>query len=755
MANEINFYVDLATRFFVKHNKSIAHIAVLLFITLCLFAIASAFWSGASLAEALFVLELKGFANVCHYTLTQKIFGAIVFCTNGTGLWPLRLASAICAFVVLLCAYFSAKKLYGVNTAFLAALALATIPGFAGFAVKALPDMWFAVLVSVPVTVWLTGRTGKPLFWARWACIWLSLVLGFLSFGFSAVYIFLGFIICNFVLTKCKKQPFFNRRFWLLAVIFTLSIVALLAAGKFMPLGAGADLTLAGLNLAGFARFGEFSLGRLGLRLLEGMGVWIAAFLVIGVWRLICFARHKPVMPFLVAAPVVWFLATFLPAAAADRGNAGLYLSALPPVAIFIAYYLNRYAEYKNARQSSRREHKSNALTIKLLLWIWGAVVCGAGVLLIFNLEMAWQRELYFETRHLTLLIISGVFIVYLGFRSFWIVIRAYACWGFIIVMLLSFIFLNNAILKPARDILYSPLYFNQNLALLYPDIKIGGLTMAVWHNAPIAETRARYFLYANFPVEFMVLTASDLIEGIQVLPTRFVVEAHALADWGPAIHGAGYQPVYWEEVDGVLLVVMEKSRAVIGAEDAGIVLAATDGEEGLWASGFCYGSGYLASYTGAGELPKAATQIIFYPRQNLRLFNVVVNEGLRNPRVFRWLATAGAAAPRGAYTGLVLHYKTPYINKHWPYSASFQKWALETVMDNIQPNFTAFTGLTPSHSRTRRVLAKMLPSYDLRHIINTSVFEKISVEKQNDTVFLRFYLHGAPRLSLGLRVNR
>lgn len=739
---------------FGKRRKTITHILVLLFLTIIVFGLPAVLWTGAGTAEALFWLELQGLTETSHTLLTRTFFAFIAQSANLTGIWPLRLMSSGCAFTVLLCIYLGVKRLYDSHTAFLAALILITTPLFARYAVTGLPNMWFMVLVSVSVAIWLTAA-GKPLALWRWFLIWLFTVLGLLSFGLTALYVFFIFIITNFVIMARKKQLFFTKRLKILTAVFAFSIVVVLGGSLLLPQQFNlVSVRYFYLSINGIS---AFNLSVAGFGMLEALGIWLLALAVICGWMVVCAVRRKPLHWENIRPLALWFVATLPPAVLAGYDAKGFYLSALAPLAVFAALGLNRYAGFKNAQHHARRTLKGNAITLKLLLFLWGAVISVVGIYFVFNLEAAWQRDLYLQTPQLVCLIIIGIFIIVLSIRSFWIISRAYAYWGFIIVMLLSFSFIANTVIKPARDVLYTSFYFNHNIKALYPQISDTGLTMGLADMLEKDGMLARYFMYAGFPVHFSVLTKADFTSDDVELPSLLIFEPHMLAQLQHVPYDAGYRPVYWEEVQGTLLVILEKQTALENEDmvKAGLVLAHADGSDAVWAPGFCFNGSYLLPYESGGAVRAARAEIVQYPNYNLRIFSVNTGEGLTDPYTFRWLVSAGNAAPKGSYTGLALNCQTAYINKHWPYSVSFQKWVLNNITAQLEPAFIMFTGLKPDHKRTRRILEKILAYAEIRPAPINAPYDRIVFERLDALAFLRFYLNDSPKMSFEIKANR
>lgn len=733
------------------------HLLVLTLLVVLLFVASSGLWTGAAFSEALFFSGLKGGQAYGNFPLpTQKLFELLAATADNGSLWPLRIFSAACAWLILLVVYFGSRAFYGANAAFLAALVLLTTPFFERFAIMGLPYMWQAALISSVSAMALAARTTQPWSWLR-ATSFLFLSLLSLCFGGVAVLgAILPLLLCYFLTLKSKRQLIFSRRIILPGMVFIIMLAALFCEAALRAPDAWFSLKLAGFDadaIQGFVLLSKWK--PYVLTLLNILGLWILAPVVIILWALRQKLRRKPAnLPYWKQLGV-WLIAALLAALFWPYDNAGRFLSLLPPLAIFIGYYLDRYARYRNSRPRSRATLKANAITLKFLLTLWGLAICGCGIWLIFNLEQAWQRQFYLETGHLVFLIALGVLIIILSVRSFWIIGRVYSYWGFIVAMLLSFSFIGYGVVVPSRDIVYTPYYFNRNLKTLLPAIETEGVTLGVLPRTDRNVVLARFFLYADYPVHFVALNRDNFKDLASALPTHLAVTSDMLANLGQTPYEAGYRPVFWEEVAGTLLIVLERFAETDTQGLHPLLNLANTAEAADWLPGYCLAGGYLIPYDSQGNMPAFSTQVAVYPDYNLRIINAVIDEGIRDPYIFRWLTAAGRAAPKGAYTGLALHFKTPYINKHWPYGVRFQQWVMEEILSNVQPSFTAFTGLNPEHGRTKRVLKKLLQPEKVRNAAVSTVVNRIDFEWLTTTVFLRFYAESAYSLTLEVPLRK
>ena len=737
-----------------QRGQSRLYILVITLLVVLLFMATPGLWTGGAFSEALFFSGLKTPAYGEFPRLTQKLFGLLAALGGYGSLWPLRLFSAFCAWLILLCTYCSARCLYGANAAFLAVLVLLTIPFFERFAVMGLPYMWLAALISIMLAMGLTAKNGRPWAWWRWALIWFISLLALLCCGLAALGALLPLLLCHFLILKPKKQLLFKLRMLLPLAVFAITLAALLCEGLLHGPEAWFSLEHTAFNISALGDCTRLGFWQgLGFALMDALGLWVLAFVLIALWTLKQLLRQQPAASLPCGKLLgVWLIAALLSSLCGPYDNSGRFLGLLPPLAILIGYYLDRYARYRNSLPQARHALKANAVTLKFLLTLWGIAICGVGVWLVFNLEQAWQREFFLETRHLVFLIVLGACLIVLSVRSFWIIGRAYAYWGFIVAMLLSFSFIGYGVVIPSRDILYTPYYFNQNLKTLFPTVKADGITVGVLPQIDRNVMRARFFLYADYPVHFVTLNLANFSDLAPALPSSLVLTSDILANLGAAPYEAGYRPVFWEEVAGTLLIVMKRFAETEPENALSLLNLANSKEPALWPSGgYCFTGGYLIPYNSQSPGLVSATQIAVYPDYNLRIFNAAVNEGLRDPYVFRWLVTAGRAAPKGAYTGLALNFKTPYVNKHWPYGVRFQQWALDAVMAEVQPAFTVFSGLNPEHGRTRRVLTKLLRPEKIRHIKINAPADQIDFERTTGAAFLKFYMGATFSLALEL----
>lgn len=737
-------------------GKSLLHVLMLTLLVVLLFGATAGLWTGAAFSEALFFTGLKGLVSSDFPLAAQKLFALIAATADNGSLWPLRIFSVFCAWVLLLITYFSARGLYGVNAAFLAALVLLTLPLFERFASMGLPYMLQAALISGLSAAALTAVIRQIWSWRRWVLFLCCSLLALLFCGPGALGAILPLLLYHFLTLKSKRQLIFSVRLILPMAVLAIMLAAFFCEAWLRGPEAWFSLRHMSFNLDAVSHFPRLDFwSQRGWGLLNVLGLWLMALAIIVFWvlrrRLRRIAINQPYGQRLG----LWLVAALLAALLMPYDNVSCFLGLLPPLAILTGYYLNRYAVYRNALPRSRSALKAHAISLKFILTLWGIAICGGGLWLFFNLEQAWQREFYLETWHLIFLIVLGACMIVLSVRSFWIIGRAYAYWGFIIAMLLSFSFIGYGVVVPARDILYTPYYFNQNLKTLLPALGSQGLAVGVLPQTDRNAILARFFLYADYPVHFMVLHQANFKHLAPQLPSRLALTSDLLAALGEAPHAAGYRPAFWEEVAGTLLIVLERFP-ITERDNAQPLLNLADATAASgWPEGFCFAGGYLIPYSSQGQTSPLSPQIVVYPNNNLRIISADINEGLRNPYLFRWLITSGRAAPRGTYTGLVLHFQTFDINQREPYGMRFQQWALKEVLAGVQPAFTAFAGLNPKHTPTAKVLEKLLQPEKVRSIVFGAPADKIDFEGLNAAVFLKFYMDGSYRLALELPLRK
>lgn len=748
-------------RFLLRHmilpgGKSRLRVLMLTLLAALLFGATAGLWTGAAFSEALFFTGLKGLVNSDFPLAAQKLFALAATAADNGGLWPLRIFSAVCAWAILLVTYFSARGLYGVNAALLAALVLLTLPLFERFAIVGLPYMLQAALISGLSAVTLTAGTGPIWPWWRWTLFLCFSLLALLFCGLGALGAILPLLLYHFLTLKGKRQLFFSVRIIWPAVVFVMMLAAFFLEAGLRGPEAWSSLRHMTFNFNSLPQFFRLNFwSQRGFELINALGLWLLALALIMFWILRRRLYRKAVNQPYGQRLGWWLAAATLAAVLTPYNNVGRFLGLLPPLAILTGYYLNRYAVYRNALPRSRSALKARAISLKFILTLWGLAICGGGLWLFFNLEQAWQREFYLETGHLIFLIVLGACTIVLSVRSFWIIGRAYAYWGFIIAMLLSFSFIGYGVVVPARDILHTPYYFNQNLKTLLSGNPSGGVTLGVLPQTDRNAILARFFLYADYPVHFVVLNQANFKNLAPVLPVRLILTSDVLAALGDKPRAAGYRPVFWEEVAGTLLIVLERFPAAKTDNVQPLLNLADAAEAGGWPAGYCFAGGYLIPYGSQGQEPLLSPQIVAYPDNNLRIISAGINEGLRDPYVFRWLITSGRAAPRGAYTGLALHFQALHLNERRPYGVGFQQWALAEILAGVQPAFTLFTGLNPQHAHSAKALEKLLQPDKVRSMAFGAPTGKIDFEGLNTSAFLKFYVEGATRLALELPLRK
>lgn len=737
-------------------GKSPLHVLILTLLAALLFGATAGLWTGAAFSEALFFTGLKGLVSSDFPLAAQKLFALVAAVADNGSLWPLRIFSAVCAWALLLITYFSTRRFYGVNAALLAALVLLTLPLFERFAIMGLPYMLQAALISSLSAAALTAGTGQRWSWWRWTLFLCCSLLALLFCGLGALGAILPLLLHHFLTLKPKRQLLFSVRLILPMAVLVIMLAAFFLEAWLRGPEAWFNLRHMTLNFDGLSHFPRLNFwSQSGFGLINALGLWLLALALILLWVLRRRLHRKAVNQPYGQLLGWWLVAALLAAVLMPYNNVGRFLGLLPPLAIITGYYLNRYAVYRNALPRSRSALKARAISLKFILTLWGIAICGGGLWLFFNLEQAWQREFYLETGHLVFLIVLGACTIVLSVRSFWIIGRAYAYWGFIIAMLLSFSFIGYGVVVPARDILYTPYYFNQNLKTLLPNSPSDGVTMGVLPQTDRNAVLARFFLYADYPVNFVVLNQANFKNLAPVLPVRLLLTSDLLAALGDAPRAAGYRPVFWEEVAGTLLIVLERFPAMETENVTSLLNLADATEAGGWPAGYCFAGGYLIPYSSQGQESPLSPQIIVYPDNNLRIISAGINDGLRDPYVFRWLITSGRAAPRGTYTGLALHFQALHINELRPYGAGFQRWALTEILAGVQPAFTVFTGLNPQHAPSAKSLTQLLQPEKVRNMALAAPADKMDFEGLTTAAFLKFYMEGSYRLALELPLRK
>lgn len=708
------------------NKNTLCHVLLMTVTALVCFG-TSWLWTAPYGAEAEFFLGLKtAISNglPCH-ALALRWLGFLAGLTDFGRLWPLRLFSGLCAWVIMLCTYFSARKLYGGATGLTAALTLSTVPIFVQFGVSAWPAMFFAALTTLPLTIWLTADTSRPLSWVRWSLIWLFALPAVFNFGLTAVFVILIFFTCNLLTLPNKRQHFFTPQTFAPLTGF----VAVLVIWGWVTHFYGEQALFSTTNLL-------YSITGL-LNMPYGMSwlsSWGYGFLVLGVWLpilgiivavlIIKKISGKPLAIPHLSLLVIWFLAVFIPAFIAGYENAGKFLCAVPPVAVFMAYCLNSWIKSFTLQTGDLR-------VASYLFAIWGVVICVLAVYLFFNLELAWQREVYLETGSLLTMLVAGLVILFLSLLKIWFKHGAYAFLGFTFTLLLSLTFLFHAVWLPSRDVLYSSFYFNYRLERLAPDIAAKGVTFGILPDVSREAMMTKYFTYAGYSVALITLSPGDTADW----PDHIILDDFGRDYVGMAQIAGEFEPVYWERVDGNLLTVFVRTETASGtAEDSPPMSLVWNSRETEAdgnpspTTGFFYTGGYLIPFAGETALIDGP-RIVSANVQSFREFGIAFPANLSNPHSFHWLRTASRHYSP-LYSGIRLHNQTGIINTSWPYSARFQNWAVTAIINNAKSNYLCLSGLAPDDEHTRHVLGRLLAIAPSRLDAVTKTADSITLDK-------------------------
>lgn len=469
----------------------------------------------------------------------------------------LRLISVVFALITLWCTYLCGRRLLGPRAGLYSAFILATMPTFMLAAAKVGPDMIFTGLITLSITAVVTHPPCERVSIIRAVVIWLCLIAAFLTYGPLAVIMVLLFIVL-YAIAKGKEaaHEFRTLRFFsgILAGIVVVAVWLFLeyhftggtfVKQEFLELK---TLLTSGIDLKGwwyyFAQAGWI------------LGLWGIGLIVAVVMLLTHKAKFIPKW----YVWLFWFAPGFIILCVVHVKNTDFALPLLPPLALFIGYYLSALAADKvmNGPVSG-----PIAVIVGKIFMILGIVLCTACLVVFIQLEFAWRHAFYVSQQGLVVAFIIGLLLIFLG--SWRYKTQCGVLIGAIIFVLLLGNIGLNAVVLPALDVTRTPRYFNQNLQNMYPELTDFGLGAVRAENGPNTGA-AGLHVYGDYKILPLAFSPDMFAnEGTAALPDFILMAQADFDNLAVKPQLGGFAPVFWDTVDRRLdLVLLQRQTDVI-----------------------------------------------------------------------------------------------------------------------------------------------------------------------------------------------
>lgn len=546
---------------FIKNDNVVLHLLIIIIAAAAVWGLTCGLWSLSGLTEGYYISVAKEMLtngksvfSSQSQTLGQQpplvfwLFAlALKFAGAVSSLAP-RLVSVIFACVTLTCTYYCGRRLISPKAGFYSAFILATCPVFMTAAAKVAPNMVFAALITISITAIITRKPHERAGIVRAVVIWLSLILAFLSMGLMAPIMIILFIVL-FLLVQGKELA--NEVKALRLVIGILAGVVIMAIWLFLEY----HFTGSTFIKNEFSRFGTLS--KTGIDIPSWWYYFAHAGHILGIWAVglvlavLMLVVHKVKFIAKWYLWLFWFVPGFALLCLIQDKNIDYILPLLPPLALFIGYYLSELSECLLTGKISG----IIALVIGKIIMLAGIIACTLALILFVQLEFAWQHAFYIDKQGLIVAFVLGLVLIFLGSHKY--KARFGALFGAIVLALLIGNAGYNAVVRPAQDVTTSSRYFTQNLQNMYPELADMGLGIVNAETAaPDLHIYATYKLLpqAFSPIMFSGATAVTLPD--------FVLMTNAdYAKLALKPEQGGFAPVFWDIVAGKYDVILLKRQ--------------------------------------------------------------------------------------------------------------------------------------------------------------------------------------------------
>lgn len=484
-----------------------------------------------------------------------------------------RLISVIFAFITLVCTYFCGRRLINPKAGLYGAFILATCPIFLFYAVQTAPDMIFAGFIALSLTATLTRPPEKKVGIVRAITIWGALAAAFLTNGVLALVMTLIFFILHAVTRRRAFHATLANLYFIPGIIALVVVIGLwllagyrLAGDTYIQALLQSQLTLFMIKLP--VEHWWFYFTQIGFIL----GIWVIGFILAIITLIIHKAKFLPRWYIWL----FWFAPGFLLLCLAPEKNTAYILPVLPPVAIFIGYYISALAHFT----TPGKKRIATSFAVKQIILLIGVVVCVAALVIFVQPDFAWRHGFYVNTIGLIAAFVVGLILIFVTLRRRDAYAQLGTMFGLVVITLLLGNFVLNATVNPALDVHLTSRYFSQNLTLMYPELPDTGLGAVTGHNSGdgLNADAARFHLYGNYqlmPVSF----APDMFANVQTpaLPEFILMAAQDYDRLTDQPQLGGFAPVFWDTLENRYdLILLKRQTSVISNPNATLPLIYT-----------------------------------------------------------------------------------------------------------------------------------------------------------------------------------
>lgn len=612
-----------------------------------------------------------------------------------------RVVSAVFSLIMLGATYMCGRKVVSPKAGIYAAFILATCPVFINHVPRAKLDMVFAAFVTLAVAAIITRKDDNAYIgWLRALTLWGGLAGAFFIKGPLALLIVLVFIglYAAFNGKGFWKSILRLRFFWGLAFVFVL-----------IGLWLGIEVYLVGPEFVTNQIDGE-TVNRVTqgahenpiwfyfAHIFEILGVWVIGLLMA---FYMMFKRKIARIPQLKLW-LFWFLPGFIVLCLASGKRIAYPLPLLPPLAIFIGYYLYEMS----LNDVAGKLFKILSLILNKFCLVLGVVMCILSIAVYIKIGWAWEHAFYIARWSLVLACAAGVVLMLAGLwqgkarqglGTF--------CGTLIFVMLLTN-FLVNVAIYPSMDVHNTSRFFSQNLPLMYPELlhKPLGVTTYSDDGTSIRDVGShRFHVYGKYKITPLVYNRDMFAEPNPDLPDYILMDDRAFGQLATPPEQGGFSLVFWDIIENKYkLRLLCRNTAPLGAEDA----AKTDMEQLLQTlqPGLALTGEVLQPYESPNhEREPAQLRVTALSHGSARMYAINMRKGFAgNAYAVNWLMQSAEVFP----TERALLALTNLPDRSLPYGRAFNALIFRNITEKNQVSTVFFTGPGATVSTVETMLA-------------------------------------------------
>lgn len=704
-------------------NSKILHLGLIAGAALVVWGATCGLWSLSGADEARYTLiakELLDNGNVFLLTVNgapydQKpplvfwLFAvALKACGGETISFAPRIVAVIFALITLCCTYLCGRKLLNARAGLYSAFILATFPIFMNQAVKARLDMIFTAFIAIAITAIITREPDKPVSWLRAFGIWAGLTGAFLAKGPLALLIVLVFIILyaasngkNWWRVMCQLRFGYG-------LIFVLAVIAIWLAIEIHLVGLSFVTNQIGGETVERVMQGDHKnpVWYYFAHIFETIGIWLFVLLTT-IYMLI--RRKLNRMPQLKIW-LFWFLPGFILLTLASGKRVTYLLPLLPPLALFIGFYVDQLAQGTSLGKIVKILH----LTVKILSLAIGSAICLASTFFFFNLALAWTNGFYLSRLSLLCAFISSLLFIGAGLWRLKPSPKFGWLCGMVIFMALLANFFINSVIYPARDVHNTSRYFSQNLTRIYPELlhaPLGVITGSSDGSAVYNTGIPRFHVYGQYKITPVTYSQNMFANQTESLPDFILIRGRDLHMMEMPVEDIGFYPAFWDTIEGRYEMVLLRRAPendtgtlqyktspppllLAADENLNVGIAEINHGESMLGPGLLLLEGVPRPYRSTAKTAQLGAMDIYAVYQDfVRIYNLDMRQGFAgNPYGVNWLMKNGRDF-EARYRLLVLAGMPLDVKTGPPYDQFFNLALLEKIIRKNYIEAVFFTG--------------------------------------------------------------